>query len=125
MRSGVVGGDDQESAFHPGVGRAHQGVAGHVQSHLLHAGRRPTPGITDREGGFEGHFLIDGPFPHGRALGGLGHLDEGGKDLGGRRPRVGGGERAPVLQKPPGDGLIPQKNFLQFFLLQIHSLPIH
>ncbi len=116
----VVCGNDQEPALDPGVSRAHERVAGHVQPHLFHADRGAAAGVADGQSRFEGHLFIDRPLGQGRALLRPGHLQERGKNFRGRGAGVGSGEDASAFQKPAGNGLISQKNFLHFFSVGMH-----
>ncbi len=77
----VVGGDDQETAFHPLVGRTQGRVGGNIEPHLLHHHRRALARHGSGQGHFEGHFFVDRPLEVRAEHVALHKSAEGGEDL--------------------------------------------
>ena len=107
--AGIVGTDHHESALGTHVGRAHQGVRGHVEAHLLHADRRAQTAHGAGIGDLESHLFIDGPLHmHVANLLGRVHGRQGSQDFRSRRARVGRRHGAAVFQQSPGNRFIAQ-----------------
>ncbi len=111
MGAGVVGADDDEAALGSHIGRAHEGVRGHVEPHLLHGDGGPEPGYGPGIGDFKGHLFVDRPLDvHLQAFRRLQGRHRG-EDLRRRRAGIGGRHSASVLHQSPGQGGVAQQEF--------------
>ena len=98
---GVVGGDEDQPAAHPGVGEGEQRVGGDVDADVLHGDQHPGAGPRCAGADLEGDFLVHRPLA-ARAGQRREHLE----DLGARRAGVPGGEIDPRFPGPAGDRLV-------------------
>ena len=57
----VVGGQDDHTAAHTGVGGREQRVGRHVHAHMLHGGEHPRAGGRGPDAHFHGHLLVHAP----------------------------------------------------------------
>ena len=64
VRKGVVCGEDDKPAGHPGVCARHQGIGRHVQPDVLHGAECPEAAPCSGERVLEGDLLVCGPL-HG------------------------------------------------------------
>ena len=106
----IVGGDQDESPLDAQVGRTGKRVGRDVQPHLLHGHRRTPPrhGVGERR--LAGDLLVDRPLrvEHSARL--LREGDDRREDLRGRRPRIGGRQRAPLLDEAAADRLVSHQD---------------
>ena len=108
--AGVVGGDQDEPALDAEVSRAGEWVGRDVQPHLLHRHRRTPPRHAVGERRLAGNLLVDRPLRVERSTRLLGEGDDRREDLRGRRPRVGGGQRATLLNEAAADRLVSHQD---------------
>ena len=105
VREGVVGGEDDEPAGHPGVCARHQGIGRHVQPDVLHGAECALPAPGGGERVLEGDLLVRGPL-HGE--GPLLLHPEDVDHFGGRRAGIAAGKIDVCLQACVSDALVSE-----------------
>ena len=61
VHAGVVGADDDQAGVDAGERERHEGVGGHVETHVLHGHDGAHAGERSAHGGLEGDLLVDAP----------------------------------------------------------------
>ena len=60
--AGIVGNDQHQPALGPDINKAHQGIRGDIEPHLLHRYQRAHSGVGRANRQLQRYFLIDRPF---------------------------------------------------------------
>ncbi len=89
VHPGIVGRDHHEAALDADVGCGHQGIGGHVQSHVLHGHQCAATGEGSSYAHLQGYLLVHRPLYAGIRVVGPGQSFE---YLGARRAGIAGGQ---------------------------------
>ena len=119
VHSRVVRHQNHHAGVDAGVGGGEQGVGGHIEAHVLHAGEGPRPGDGGAQSCLHPYLFIGGPFTVDLRIG-SGRLG----DFGAGSAGIAGHHTASGFVQAPGNGLVADEKlfFHVFFSLFIYDL---
>ena len=109
MAKGIIGTDHHQSRAHTQIGQGHEGICGHIQTHVLHGGRGATAGPGGSGSHLQSNFLVHGPFYMRRPL--TLEFDQRFYDLRGGCAGIAGDKPHSCLQEASGNCCVSEKIF--------------